>query len=86
MEAGGKGRRWKSTWPAIRRRGPCSRNVLTALEFLEESLHQGEVVPAGKHELGGQPLGDFRILREVGRGGMGVVYEAEQMSWAGGWP
>ena len=25
-------------------------------------------------------LGDFRIIREVGKGGMGFVYEAEQMS------
>lgn len=32
----------------------------------------------GSRELA--PLGDFRLIRELGRGGMGIVYEAQQIS------
>jgi hypothetical protein len=31
-------------------------------------------------DLVGQRLGDFEIVGEIGRGGMGIIYEARQRS------
>jgi hypothetical protein len=45
---------------------------LAGLEF----IHRAESTGPGKSQV----LGDFRIIREVGRGGMGTVFEAEQIS------
>ena len=67
-------------------------SVALIAEHLEHAERLANLLPAlrAAAALGGSgdgdecrpnvELGDFRIVRQVGRGGMGVVYEAEQLS------
>ncbi|MCI0681757.1 MAG: protein kinase [Gemmataceae bacterium] len=63
----------KEVFPAM----AMMENIAVADSSLEGSEPDKTAKPA---EAALKQLGDYRIIREIGHGGMGVVYEAEQVS------
>lgn len=57
------------------------RDYLKALVFVESVIPSPFQQPVATRPIAiGSVIGDFRIVCEIGRGGMGIVYEAEQRS------
>src|SRR5262245_10955148 len=80
----------RGEWPTLQEYIDRHPELADAIREFFPALVEMEQVKDDRQEVSEPPaagplpplerLGDFRIIREVGQGGMGVVYEAEQVS------
>ena len=61
------------------------REVFPAMALMEnialvQEAEESPPTPAAPEAMPLQQLGDYRLIRAIGHGGMGVVYEAEQQA------
>ncbi len=84
LEAGHRPRRqeWLARYPELQ---PALGDYLDGVNLMHEAAIAMKPAESHVSSLGGglqpdMPIGDFEIVREIGRGGMGIVYEAIQLS------
>lgn len=75
-------REWLGRYPDL---APELADCLDGLGLMHEAAASIASSPAASREADnlaqpGKPIGDFQIVREIGRGGMGIIYEAVQLS------
>src|SRR4051812_20865323 len=73
----------KATGKGIVPDGPADDSVrdgLACVDLLHRVWPDRDPPAIGNENLPPKTLGDFRLICEVGRGGMGTVFEAEQIS------
>jgi serine/threonine protein kinase len=82
LEAGRRPERaaFLARFPDLARELAPYLDALDMVQSAATAVQRPEGRSAASEALPQEPLGDFHIVREIGRGGMGVVYEAVQLS------
>ena len=79
-------REWLERYPEIAKELGACLDGLAFVHSAAAKMHTSEDGPDLPEGTMSRPLGDFRLLKEIGRGGMGVVYEAIQpFAWPDRW-